>query len=240
MSNLITSNTITMSSIDIAELVGSRPDNVKVSIERLAERGVIRLPAMQDFEKINNLGLAVKVSAYVFEGELGKRDSIVVVAQLSPEFTARLVDRWRELEESALSIPKTLPEALRLAADLAEQKQQLENQLAIAAPKVEFADRVGESEGILIGNYAKVVKLGQNKLFAWLRDNGILIASGSRRNVPKQEYMDRGYFTVKETAVNTNHGIHISFTTKLTGKGQQWLTRKLVDHGLLKALGDAA
>lgn len=98
MNNLITSNTITMSSIDIAELVGSRPDNVKVSIERLAERGVIRLPAMQDFEKINNLGLAVKVSAYVFEGELGKRDSIVVVAQLSPEFTARLVDqKWLRL-----------------------------------------------------------------------------------------------------------------------------------------------
>ncbi|OWY27721.1 DNA-binding protein, partial [Escherichia coli] len=82
---------------------------------------------------------------------------MVVVAQLSPEFTARLVDRWRELEETAVNIPKTLPEALRLAADLAEQKMQLENQLAIAAPKVEFADRVGEASGILIGNFAKVV-----------------------------------------------------------------------------------
>ncbi len=130
-----------------------------------------------------------------------KRDSIVVVAQLSPEFTARLVDRWRDLEETAVNIPKTLPEALRLAADLAEQKMQLENQLAIAAPKVEFADRVGEASGILIGNFAKVVGIGPNKLFAWMRDHKILIASGSRRNVPMQEYMDRGYFTVKETAV---------------------------------------
>ncbi len=43
-----------------------------------------------------------------------------------------------ELEEAAVNIPKTLPEALRLAADLAEQKMQLENQLAIAAPKVEL------------------------------------------------------------------------------------------------------
>lgn len=131
-----------------------------------------------------------------------KRDSIVVVAQLSPEFTARLVDRWRDLEETAVNIPKTLPEALRLAADLAEQKMQLENQLAIAAPKVEFADRVGEASGILIGNFAKVVGIGPNKLFAWMRDHKILIASGSRRNVPMQEYMDRGYFTVKETAVS--------------------------------------
>ncbi|MGK3687243.1 phage antirepressor KilAC domain-containing protein, partial [Escherichia coli] len=45
-----------------------------------------------------------------------------------------------------------------------------------------------------------------NKLFAWMRDHKILIASGARRNVPMQEYMDRGYFTVKETAVNKASG----------------------------------
>ena len=236
MNELINGNAIKMTSIEIAELVGSRPDNVKISIERLAKSGVIQLPALQVFEKINNLGLRRSVEAYVFEGEQGKRDSIIVVAQLSPEFTARLVDRWRELEEAAVNIPKTLPEALRLA----EQKMQLENQLAIAAPKVEFADRVGEASGILIGNFAKVVGIGPNKLFAWMRDHKILIASGSRRNVPMQEYMDRGYFTVKETAVNTNHGIQISFTTKITGRGQQWLTRKLLDNGMLKVTGEAA
>ncbi|BES23190.1 MULTISPECIES: phage antirepressor KilAC domain-containing protein [Escherichia] len=240
MSELINGNAIKMTSIEIAELVGSRHDKVKQSIERLAARGVIRNPPMVVFEKINNLGLLRGVEAYVFEGEQGKRDSIIVVAQLSPEFTARLVDRWRELEEAAVNIPKTLPEALRLAADLAEQKMQLENQLAIAAPKVEFADRVGEASGILIGNFAKVVGIGQNKLFAWMRDHKILIASGSRRNVPMQEYMDRGYFTVKETAVNTNHGIQISFTTKITGRGQQWLTRKLLDNGMLKVTVEAA
>ncbi|HBD4972314.1 TPA: phage antirepressor KilAC domain-containing protein [Escherichia coli] len=240
MSELINGNAIKMTSIEIAELVGSRHDKVKQSIERLAARGVIRNPPMVVFEKINNLGLLRGVEAYVFEGEQGKRDSIIVVAQLSPEFTARLVDRWRELEEAAVNIPKTLPEALRLAADLAEQKMQLENQLAIAAPKVEFADRVGEARGILIGNFAKVVGIGPNKLFAWMRDHKILIASGSRRNVPMQEYMDRGYFTVKETAVNTNHGIQISFTTKITGRGQQWLTRKLLDNGMLKVTGEAA
>lgn len=240
MNELMNGNAIKMTSIEISELVGSRHDKVKQSIERMAARGVIRNPPMVVFEKINNLGLLRGVEAYVFEGEQGKRDSIIVVAQLSPEFTARLVDRWRELEEAAVNIPKTLPEALRLAADLAEQKMQLENQLAIAAPKVEFADRVGEASGILIGNFAKVVGIGPNKLFAWMREHKILIASGSRRNVPMQEYMDRGYFTVKETAVNTNHGIQISFTTKITGRGQQWLTRKLLDNGMLKVTGEAA
>lgn len=240
MNELINSNAIKMTSIEIAELVGSRHDKVKQSIERLAVRGVIRNPPMVVFEKINNLGLLRGVEAYVFEGEQGKRDSIIVVAQLSPEFTARLVDRWRELEGATVKIPQTFSEALRLAADLEDQKAELEKQLALAAPKVEFADRVGEASGILIGNYAKVVGIGPNKLFAWMRDHKILIASGSRRNVPMQEYMERGYFTVKETAVNTNHGIQISFTTKITGRGQQWLTRKLLDNGMLKVTGEAA
>ncbi|EAS6955765.1 DNA-binding protein [Salmonella enterica] len=229
-----------MTSIEIAELVGKRHDKVKQSIERLAARGVIRNPPMVVFEKINNLGLLRGVEAYVFEGEQGKRDSIIVVAQLSPEFTARLVDRWRELEGATAKIPQTFSEALRLAADLEDQKAELEKQLALATPKVEFADRVGEASGILIGNFAKVIGIGPNKLFAWMRDHKILIASGSRRNVPMQEYMDRGYFTVKETAVNTNHGIQISFTTKITGRGQQWLTRKLLDNGMLKVTGEAA
>ncbi|EFL7344144.1 phage antirepressor KilAC domain-containing protein [Escherichia coli] len=240
MNELINGNAIKMTSIEIAELVGSRHDKVKQSIERLAARGVIRNPPMVVFEKINNLGLLRGVEAYVFEGEQGKRDSIIVVAQLSPEFTARLVDRWRELEGATAKIPQTFSEALRLAADLEDQKAELEKQLALAAPKVEFADRVGEASGILIGNFAKIVGIGPNKLFAWMRDHKILIASGSRRNVPMQEYMDRGYFTVKETAVNTNHGIQISFTTKITGRGQQWLTRKLLDNGMLKVTGEAA
>lgn len=234
---LMAGNKPTMNHKEIADLVGSRPDNVKTSIERLVAGGVIQPPAVQVCGRINGLGLKQKESVYVFEGEKGKRDSIVVIAQLCPEFTARLVDRWQELESNqSPTLPRTLPEALRLAADLAEQNQQMETRLAIAAPKVEFADRVGEAKGVLIGNFAKAIGVGQNKLFAWMRDSGVLIASGARRNVPRQEYMDRGYFTVKETPVLTNHGIQISFTAHITGKGQQWLTRKLKESGELPDL----
>ncbi|MEN9833735.1 MAG: hypothetical protein RL753_889, partial [Bacteroidota bacterium] len=78
---------------EIADLVGARHDNVKRAIERLAERGVIELPPTEE------MSTATKpVTVYRFAGEQGKRDSIVVVAPLSPEFTARLADRWQELE----------------------------------------------------------------------------------------------------------------------------------------------
>lgn len=120
----IASGQPTMTSLEISDLVESRHDSVRRTIERLAERDVIALPPM-----------VVKPTAgrptrvYVFSGEQGKRDSIIVVAQLSPEFTARLVDRWQELEANFAgqqpAIPKSLPEALRLAADLAEKNEAL-------------------------------------------------------------------------------------------------------------------
>ncbi|EEW7621034.1 phage antirepressor KilAC domain-containing protein [Escherichia coli] len=157
-------------------------------------------------------------------------------------FFEKLEDSYfRQKEQQPVAIPQTLPEALRLAAELAEQKQlleqkahQLNQQLVAAAPKVDFADRVSVAKGILIGNFAKVVGLKQNALFAWLRENGILIASGGRKNVPFQQYITAGYFTVKEVVLDDEDGYQIRLTPQLTGKGQQWLTRKLLDAGLLK------
>lgn len=122
MNELMNGNAIKMTSIEIAELVGKRHDNVKRTIETLAKNGVIRLPQIEVSERINNLGFNVQYEHYVFEGEQGKRDSIVVVAQLSPEFTARLVDRWRELEEAAVNIPKRYQKRCALLLTLLSRK----------------------------------------------------------------------------------------------------------------------
>ncbi|ELJ6434645.1 phage antirepressor KilAC domain-containing protein [Escherichia coli] len=165
------------------------------------------------------------------------KQALRVAARESKAVRRSLIDKLEELQQASTAspaIPQTLPEALRLAAELAEQKMQLEQQLVAAAPKVDFADRVSVAKGILIGNFAKVVGLKQNALFAWLRGNGILIASGGRKNVPFQQYINAGYFTVKEVVLDDEDGYQIRLTPQLTGKGQQWLTRKLLDAGLLK------
>ncbi|WP_338317394.1 phage antirepressor KilAC domain-containing protein, partial [Escherichia coli] len=128
------------------------------------------------------------------------KQALRVAARESKAVRRSLIDKLEELQQAnspAPSIPQTLPEALRLAAELAEQKMQLEQQLVAAAPKVDFADRVSVANGILIGNFAKVVGLKQNALFSWLRQNGILMAFGARKNVPRQQYINAGYFTVK-------------------------------------------
>lgn len=102
MNQIITINqpsVLTMSSLEIAGLVQSNHADVRRSIERLAGRGVITLPPLAE---VPNPSSGPKtISVYM----IGKRDTYVIVAQLSPEFTARLVDRWQELEEQAQSTP---------------------------------------------------------------------------------------------------------------------------------------
>ena len=113
-----------MSSQEIADLVGKRHDNVKRTIETLVERKTIQLPQIEEVK--NHLGQTVE------QYQVGKRDSFVVVAQLSPEFTAALVDRWQELEAQAAR-PMTQAEITAANANhlVAVERQQREQQVAL-------------------------------------------------------------------------------------------------------------
>jgi phage regulator Rha-like protein len=126
MNSLMNVNELTMSSLEMSELTETRHDNVKRTIETLVLRGVISQPQIEDGEKSAN-GTIVKLYKVV------KRDSFVVVAQLSPEFTGRVVDRWIELEGLVKqSEPKT---ALQLAKEqvlLLEALEETQRNLQLA------------------------------------------------------------------------------------------------------------
>lgn len=136
MNNLI-STKASMTSKEIAELVGAREDNVKRTIERLTNSGVISQPPMEDGIKSAN---GVIPKHYVFSGEKGKRDSIIVVAQLYPEFTARLVDRWKELEDERVK-PKSQAEII---AAMALANLESERRISHVEQKVEQVNEVVE------------------------------------------------------------------------------------------------
>ena len=103
-------------------------------------------------------------------------------------------------------------------------------------PKALFADAVATSDtSILVGQLAKIMKqngadIGQNRLFAWLRNHGYLGKRGSNRNVPTQRAMEMGLFKTKETAVTHADGhTTVQITTKVTGKGQQYFINKFLN-----------
>ncbi|EEX2793401.1 DNA-binding protein [Escherichia coli] len=126
MNTAIFNDKASMTSVEIAELVGSQHSDVKRSIERLVAKNIIRKPPMAVSEKINNLGFKVQYEHYLFEGEQGKRDSIIVVAQLCPEFTARLVDRWRELEEQVRKPMSEIEMVAAMALEAVRQQKRLD------------------------------------------------------------------------------------------------------------------
>ena len=105
-----------------------------------------------------------------------------------------------------------------------------------------FANAVSTSEdSILIGDFAKLmsqngVKIGQNRLFEWLRQKGFLIShKGESWNMPKQEYLDKGLFEVKESTVKASGGlVRLYRTTKITGKGQVYFSNLILNDETLK------
>ncbi|MGX0136311.1 phage antirepressor KilAC domain-containing protein [Cupriavidus metallidurans] len=206
----------TMSSRDIAELVDSRHDKVMQSIERLAERGVITLPPMGE---VSNPGPGPKT---IKEYRIGKRDSYVIVAQLSPEFTARLVDRWQELEARAgVTVPTTLAGALRLAAEQAEAIEKQALALAAAAPKVEFVDRYVDTSGSKgFREVCKLLRANENDFRLFLLDKGIMYRLGGRL-VPYAPHMDAGRFEIKAGVSGANE--HAYNQTRFTPKGINWV-----------------
>lgn len=96
--NLVPSPTATMTSLEIAEVVGKRHDNVKRTIETLAEGGLIVRPQIEDGHDTDTLGRPRITQIY----RVGERDSYVVVARLSPEVTAKLVDFWQKYKNEGI------------------------------------------------------------------------------------------------------------------------------------------
>lgn len=214
-----TSN-LTMSSREIADLVDSRHDKVKQSIERLAERGVIVQPPVVDEHGEDAMGRTRITQVYVFSGERGKRDSIIAVAQLSPEFTARLVDRWQELEaKQGPKLPTTMAEALRLAADQAEQIEQQQAALAIAAPKAAFVDQYVDASGLKgFRQVAKLLKANENRFRLFLIESKAMYRLAGEW-VAYQNHIDAGRFSVKTGEAN-GHAFNRSM---FTPKGVEWV-----------------
>jgi anti-repressor protein len=163
----------------------------------------------------------------------------LILGSRKPE--ARAFKRWvthevlpaiRKTGSYSVSVPRTFAEALRLAADQAEQIDRQQKQLTEAKPKVEFFDAVASSkDAIPIGNAAKVLGLpgiGRNNLFAILREKGVLMSG----NVPYQSMVDRGYFRVVEQKWTTPEGeTRISIRPLVYQRGLDYIRRLLTEKG---------
>lgn len=217
---------LTMSSREIAGLVESRHDKVKQSIERLVARGVIVQPPMGDEQDVDAMGRERTTSVY----RLDERSSYIVVAQLSPEFTARLVDEWKALKERAgkpamLTGPQLMAAAL-IEAD-ATMKAQAE-QIESMQEDVAAHERLTKADGSLnVTEASKSLGMRPKELFMWLSSNGwIYKRPGAANWLGYQDKCNRGLLEHKTTIVLRADGSEkVTEQVRVTAKGLSVLAK---------------
>lgn len=158
-----------------------------------------------------------------------------VTSEVLPNIRKHGTHMTSETIEKVLADPDTI---IQIATQLKEERakrMQAEVVIEQQKPQVLFAKAVETSEtSILVGQLAKLltqngVNIGQNRLFAWLRDNGYLGKKGAHYNEPTQYSIERGWFEVVERTVPKPDGsVIVSRTTKVTGKGQVYFINKLL------------
>lgn len=229
-----------MSSLEIAILVGSRHDSVKRTIKRLSKKQTIQLPPLVEVDNKQQDSQNRFLEVYLFEGEQGKRDSYVVVAQLCPEFTARLVDRWQELEAQvrtpvdpmvALKDPATMR---GLLLTYTEKVLTLENQVQEMKPDVDALQRIAKSDGgVCITNASKDLQIRPKDLFAYLSANSwIYRRAGGKSWLAYQSKIQSSLLEHKVTVVTRGDGSEKTIEQVLvTPKGLARLSQLLNQPG---------
>lgn len=216
MYDLMQNNSASMTSQQIADLVETRHSLVKQSIDRLVARDIIIQPPLVNGIKAAN---GVTPTHYVFSGEKGKRDSLIVVAQLSPEFTGAIVDRWIELERQ---VKEPVPQLPTNYIEALEQLIVKEKALIAAQPKINHYDTVVARDTLLNATtVAQSVGLpSARKLNTELERLKVYNMACKRGRVFQSWFMTKSYGEMKQGDTGHHQAL---FTTK----GQAWIIEKL-------------
>lgn len=219
-------NALTMSSREITKLVNSRHSDVCKSIETLISKGVIGGYQPKPYTHPQN-------GQIYYEYFLNKRDTYILVAQFSPEFTAAVIDRWQELENQqnpTALLPQNYLQALEQLVASEKEKQALALENKAMKPKADFVDLyvdIGTTKSLR--ETAKILNMPEKAMIAALeRDKALYRQSGNL--IPYSDKQSRGLFTVKTGTAEHGH----NFTqTRVTSKGIQWIAQRYASELML-------
>lgn len=207
----------TMGSREIAALTEKRHADVVRDIERMfGQLGEDVQGCAQNFVHPQN-------GQQYREYRLDREHTECLITGYSATLRMKIIRRLRELEGECTAIPQTLPEALRLAADMAEQNVQLANKVQRDAPKVAFVEHYVEAGGNKsLRETAKILNMPEKAMLtALLRDKVLFRQSGNL--LPHALRQRDGLFTVK---TGTSDFGHAYTQTRVTPRGVQWIAER--------------
>lgn len=217
-----------VSSRQIAENFGKNHRDVLRAVDNLKED--VRNFAQMFFESTEPDSYGREQRAYLMN-----RDGFTLLAmgftgKAALEWKLKYIAAFNEMEKKLTEQPQLTRSQLLATALIAahEELEEKDKQIETMKPKALFADAVSASKkSILVGEMAKLlsqngINIGQNRLFAWLRENGYLIKDPKRSdyNLPTQRSMEMGLFEIKETTIQHSDHISINRTPKISGRGQ--------------------
>lgn len=175
---------------------------------------------------------AILLMAFMQNNEIVRKFKVALVKA----FRA-VRDELAKAQQKAIAIPQSLPEALRLAADLAEKNQQLIEQAKIDTPKAQWCDRVtAANEHMTITQAAKTLGYPPRKLKDYLRQIGFIYAGA---DTPMQDQIKTGRAVLRYAHYTTSDGNPVEKPyTHITTKGLKWLYERMVKDGLIEQQQD--
>lgn len=244
-------NSIYTTSNCVADMFGKRHDNVLRDIQTLIARnngldmGNMFVPDTYVAKNNRQCGnYRISFTGFMM---LTSQYNDPTAEQIKVKFTAAfesLLQKVRTFSIYAMNQPARGTKEF-LAMALVDANQIIEDQqkqLAAAQPAVELAAAItGSNDTILVRNYAKILSqglhdagfnviIGEKKLFKWLVDKGYLLKSGPNADyIPSQKSIDIGVFFLQETTIGSNGKTKIRKTSKITGKGQTYFMKKVIE-----------
>ncbi|MBN6400096.1 phage antirepressor KilAC domain-containing protein [Enterobacter hormaechei] len=211
-----------MTSLEIAGLCEKRHDHVCRDIKVMLEQLNIQSPQIWG-EYRDDMGRAYPCF------HLPKDLCLTLVSGYNVVLRKRIIDRWLELEQqNQPKIPQSFSEALRLAAELEEQKQMLTDQLAIAAPKAEFVDRYVVATGSMtFRQVAKLLNAKEPEFRLFLLDNHIMYRLNGTLT-PYHQHIEAERFEVKTGTTNASN--YAFSQARFTAKGVKWIGGLWAEH----------
>lgn len=212
----------TMSSKEIADMTGKEHYNVLADIRNMFEQLQIDSTEFSGQYK-DSTGRTLPCF------NLNKDLSICLVSGYNVQLRMAIIKRWNELEaqvQQQFAVPTTFSQALLLAAQLEEQKEQLALQVAqqqqvieVIQPKADVYDIISNSENTYtIRVAAKLLKIRPKDLTDWLLANKWMYGKSAASYRPSAQH-DRNHLKL----VASQYGTQV----RVTGKGLVWIARKL-------------
>jgi len=207
-----------MSSRELSKLADKRHDNTLKLISTLIDGGVLKNTTLSSYVSEQN---KQEYPEYLCD----KRDSLVIIARLSPEFTAALVDRWQELEQKQAKPDSPLLQLANAVLTAQAIIQDQSQKLLIAEPKAAALDLIaGSDDSRCIRDTAKELKIKPSCLTQYLLANRWIYRQSREDDklgkvMAYQHRIDQGLIEHCSVVIEQKGQTKLATSVKITGKG---------------------